>query len=37
MTDEPEVTSVEDMIATVERANGADGFAVHITGENTID
>ena len=37
MTDEPETTSVEDMIATIERANGADGFAVHITGENTIN
>jgi RND superfamily putative drug exporter len=36
MSDEPEVASVEDMIATVERANGADGFAVHITGENTV-
>ena len=25
MTDEPETTSVQDMIATIERANGADG------------
>src|SRR5688572_10001148 len=37
MTDEPETTSVQDMIATIERANGADGFAVNITGENTIN
>jgi putative drug exporter of the RND superfamily len=37
MTDEPEVTSVDDMIATVKRANGPGGFAVHITGANTID
>jgi putative drug exporter of the RND superfamily len=36
MTDEPEMTAVEDMIATIGRANGTDGFAVHITGENTI-
>jgi RND superfamily putative drug exporter len=36
MTDEPEMTAVEDVIATIERANGTDGFAVHITGENTI-
>jgi len=36
MTDEPDMTAVEDVIATIERANGTDGFAVHITGENTI-
>jgi putative drug exporter of the RND superfamily len=36
MTDEPEMTAVEDVIAAIERANGTDGFAVHITGENTI-
>jgi putative drug exporter of the RND superfamily len=36
MSNEPEMTAVEDMIATIERANGTDGFAVHITGENTI-
>ncbi len=36
MSDEPETTAVEDLIATIERANGVDGFAVHITGENTI-
>jgi putative drug exporter of the RND superfamily len=37
MADEPEMTSVEDLIATIERANGAGGFAVNITGENTIN
>ena len=37
MADEPEMTSVEDVVATIERANGTDGFAVHITGENTIN
>jgi RND superfamily putative drug exporter len=36
MADEPDMTAVEDMIATIERANGADGFSVQITGENTI-
>ena len=36
MADEPELTSVDDLVGTVERANGSDGFAVHITGENTI-
>jgi putative drug exporter of the RND superfamily len=36
MSDEPEMMAVEDMIATIERANGRDGFVVHITGENTI-
>src|SRR5919109_574554 len=37
MSDDPEMMSVEDVLATIERANGADGFAVHITGENTIN
>jgi RND superfamily putative drug exporter len=36
MTDDPEMTAVEDVIATIERTNATDGFAVHITGENTI-
>lgn len=36
MTDEPKMTAVENMIAMIQRANGTDGFAVHITGENTI-
>jgi RND superfamily putative drug exporter len=37
MADEPEMTSVDDLVATIEQANGTDGFAVHITGENTIN
>jgi RND superfamily putative drug exporter len=37
MADEPEMTSVDDLVATIERANATDGFAVHITGENTIN
>jgi len=36
MADEPEMTSVDDVVGAIERANGTDGFAVHITGENTI-
>jgi putative drug exporter of the RND superfamily len=36
MADEPEMTSVDDLVASIEQANGSDGFAVHITGENTI-
>lgn len=37
MSDEPTATSVDRMIATVERANGQGGFAVHVTGKKTID
>jgi putative drug exporter of the RND superfamily len=36
LTDDPDMTAVEDLIGTVQRANGAGGFAAHITGENTI-
>ncbi len=36
LTEEPELTAVDDLIATVERADGAQGFSVHITGEHTI-
>jgi putative drug exporter of the RND superfamily len=37
MTDEPETTSVDQLIATVHRADGSGGFAVNITGENTVN
>jgi MMPL family protein len=37
MTKDPATTSVDELLATIERANGAGGFAVHITGENTIN
>ncbi|WP_259312937.1 MMPL family transporter [Capillimicrobium parvum] len=37
MRDEPKTTSVDHMITAVQAANGQGGFAVHITGKNTID
>ena len=36
LADEPEASSVEQLIATTQRADATDGFAVHVVGEHTV-